>query len=246
VSSFTVGIVLCHGFTGMPGSMRPWAEALNQAGHTVSVPQLPGHGTRWQDMNTTTWQQWYGELERAFDEITAKCESTFIAGLSMGGTLTIRLAEERGADLAGVVLVNPSLLTQRRAASLLPVISRFVPSLKSIGGDIKKETEHEASYERTPLRAAASLARLWKLARTDLHRVNQPVLLFRSRIDHVVEPVNSEILLAGISSTDVTEHVLEDSYHVATLDNDAPAIFAGSISWISEHAELRAGTATHE
>ena len=60
------------------------------------------------------------------------------------------------ASLAGLVLVNPSLLTQRRGASLLPVISRIVPAFKSIGGDIKKETEHEASYDRTPLRAAAS------------------------------------------------------------------------------------------
>jgi carboxylesterase len=241
-----VGVVCCHGFTGTPSSMRPWAHQLAGAGFSVALPRLPGHGTRWQDLNDTKWPDWYGELERAFDGLREKCRLVFVAGLSMGGTLTIRLAEERGADLAGLVLVNPSLLTQRRGAALLPVISRLVPAFKSIGGDIKKETEHEASYDRTPLRAAASLAQLWKIARTDLGRVTQPVLLYRSRIDHVVEPVNSEILLAGISSGDVTEHVLEDSYHVATLDNDAPAIFAGSISWITEHAELQAGTAAHD
>jgi carboxylesterase len=221
--------------------MRPWAEHLAAAGLSVSLPRLPGHGTRWQDLNATRWQDWYGELERSFDRLAKHCRLVYLAGLSMGGTLTIRLAEQRGTDVAGLIVVNPSLMTQRRGASLLPVISRVVPAFKAIGGDIKKPTEHEASYDRTPLRAAASLAQLWRLTRGDLSRVTQPILLFRSRVDHVVEPVNSQILLAGISSVDVTEQVLQDSYHVATLDNDAELIFTGSTSWITEHADVPAG-----
>src|SRR3954454_21380351 len=93
-----IGIVLCHGFTGMPGSLRPWAEALAAAGHTVRVPLLPGHGTTWKDANSTTWQQWYDALEQAFDAVRAECRQTFVGGLSMGGTLVLRLAEARGAD----------------------------------------------------------------------------------------------------------------------------------------------------
>jgi carboxylesterase len=221
--------------------MRPWAEHLAAAGLSVALPRLPGHGTRWQDLNATRWQDWYGELERSFDLLAKRCRLVYLAGLSMGGTLTIRLAQQRGTDVAGLILVNPSLMTQRRGASLLPVISRVVPAFKAIGGDIKKPTEHEASYDRTPLRAAASLAQLWRLTRGDLSRITQPVLLFHSRVDHVVEPVNSQILLDGISSVDVTEQILEDSYHVATLDNDAELIFAGSSSWIAEHADVPAG-----
>lgn len=233
-----VGVVLCHGFTGTPASMRPWAEHLAAAGLTVSLPRLPGHGTRWQDLNATVWTDWYGELERAFDDLREQCATVFVAGLSMGGTLTIRLAEQRGSQLAGIVLVNPSLSTQRRGAALLPLVSRIVPSLSSIGGDIKKPTEHEPSYDRTPLRAAASLAKLWRLARADLAKVDQPLLLFRSRVDHVVEPVNSTILLEGIASVDVTDCILENSYHVATLDNDAPMIFDRTAAWILRHAEV--------
>ena len=231
-----VGVLCAHGFTGTPASMRPWADELAAAGMTVALPRLPGHGTRWQDLNVTRWQDWYGEIERAFDTLAQRCRVVFLAGLSMGGTLTIRLAEERGDQVAGLALVNPSLMTTRRGMSLLPVISRLVPTLKSIGGDIKKETEHEPSYDRTPLRAVASLSQLWRVTRADLDRITQPVLLFRSRVDHVVEPVNGEVLRAGIRSTDVTERILEDSYHVATLDNDAPAIFAESVRWIGERA----------
>src|SRR6058998_3525721 len=99
-----VGAVLCHGLTGMPGSMRPWAEALAAAGMTVRLPRLPGHGTRWQDANKVHWQDWYDELERAFDDVRSRCEQTFVLGLSMGGTLALRLAQQRGDDVTGVVV----------------------------------------------------------------------------------------------------------------------------------------------
>jgi carboxylesterase len=38
--------------------------------------------------------------------------------------------------------------------------------------------------------------------------------------------------MTTVSSRDLTEQILEDSYHVATLDNDAPTIFAGSAEFI--------------
>ena len=87
-----VGVVLSHGFTGSPQSLRPWAEHLAAAGLTVRLPRLPGHGTRWQDLNDTRWPDWYGEVERAFDELRDHCRQVFGMGLSMGGTLVIRLA----------------------------------------------------------------------------------------------------------------------------------------------------------
>ena len=91
-----VGVVLSHGFTGSPQSLRPWAEHLAAAGFTVRLPRLPGHGTRWQDLNATRWPDWYGEIERAFDALRGRCDQVFAGGLSMGGTLVLRLAEQRG------------------------------------------------------------------------------------------------------------------------------------------------------
>jgi esterase/lipase len=78
------------------------------------------------------------------------------------------------------------------------------------------------------------LRRLWTTTRADLTCVTAPVIVFHSVEDHVVEPINTQVLLHGIASTDITEVVLKDSYHVATLDNDAPTIFAGSVDWIRE------------
>jgi carboxylesterase len=229
------GVVLCHGFTGMPGSMRPWAEAMAAAGHTVRVPLLPGHGTSWQDANGTTWQQWYDELERAVDAVRAACTHTFVMGLSMGGTLILRLAEERGDDIAGVVVVNGSLFTTRKDAKLLPLLRRVVPSLPPVGNDIKKPGVTEPAYDRVPVRAAYQLSKLWALTNADLGKVTQPLLVMTSRQDHVVEPENSERLMSGAGSADKRQVWLEDSFHVATLDNDLPIIIEESLAFIQAH-----------
>jgi carboxylesterase len=238
-----VGVVLSHGFTGSPQSLRPWAEHLAAAGLTVRLPRLPGHGTRWQDLNDTRWLDWYGEVERALDELRGRCRQVFAMGLSMGGTLVLRLAEQRPSDVSGLVLVNPSLGTERKDLKYaLPVLARFVPSVAGIGSDIRKPGTTELAYDRTPLKAMRSLAQLWPLVTADLGRITAPVLLFRSRVDHVVEPLSGRLLRDGASSAEVTEVILENSYHVATLDNDAPAIFAGSLDWVRQHTATPAGS----
>jgi carboxylesterase len=231
-----VGVVLCHGFTGMPGSMRPWGEALAAAGYTVRIPLLPGHGTRWQDANTVTWQEWYAELERAFDEVRTTCERMFVCGLSMGGTLVMRLAEQRGADIAGVVVVNGSLFTTRKDAKLLPLLRLVVPSLPPIGSDIKKAGVVEPAYDRLPVKAMYQLSKLWSLTNADIARITQPLLVMTSRDDHVVEPQNSERIMSSSGSTDKRQVWLEDSFHVATLDNDLPVIIDESVAFFQAHA----------
>ena len=226
------GVLLVHGFTGSPFSMRPWGEHLAAEGFAVRAPLLPGHGTRWQDCNLTTEGDWLQAVSGAFDELTAECDRVVVAGLSMGGTLAVRLAELRPDDVAGLVLVNPSLLTQRLDAKLLPLLARLTPSWAPIANDIKKPGVTELAYPKLPTRAVLGLRRLWTATRADLAKVTAPLLVFRSVTDHVVEPASVQLLLAGVSSTDVTEVLLEDSYHEATLDNDAPRIFAGSVDWI--------------
>ena len=236
-----VAAVLCHGLTGMPGSLRDWGAALADAGLTVRVPRLPGHGTTWQDANRTSWQDWYAELERTFDDVRSRCDHVFVMGLSMGGTLVLRLAEQRGADIAGVVVVNPSLFTTRKDAKLLPLVRLFVPSFPPVGNDIKKPGVTEPAYDRLPVKAAYQLARLWKLANADLAQITQPLLVLTSRDDHVVEPANSARLMEAAGSTDKQQIVLDNSFHVATMDNDLPLIVSESLAFVRAHAPMSTG-----
>jgi carboxylesterase len=230
------GVLLSHGFTGSPRSMRPFAEHLAAEGYGVAVPRLPGHGTTWQEMNNTRWQDWYAVLDNELERLRKEHDRVFVAGLSMGGCLVLRLAEQHGADISGVILVNPSVRTDDKRLVILPVLQRLVPSFPGISNDIKKSGVDEGAYSRMPLRALHSLSQLWTVTRADLAKITQPVLLFRSTVDHVVEPSSGRAILAAISSRDVTETLLEDSYHVATLDNDAPRIFADTTTFISRVA----------
>jgi carboxylesterase len=237
-----VGVVLCHGFTGSPASLMPWASALAGAGMTVRLPRLPGHGTTWQDMQQTRWPDWYAEVEDAFLDLRGRCSSVFVMGLSMGGCLALRLAEVHGDAVSGLVLVNPSVMSEKRALALLPVLHRVVPSLRGISNDIALADQDEVAYARVPLRALHSLTQLWRLTRNDLSRVTQPLLLFRSAVDHVVEASNARLVLSGVNSVDVEERVLANSYHVATLDHDAAVIIDGSMAFVSRLTSAHDGS----
>ena len=226
-----VGILLCHGFTGSPASLRPWADRFVAEGFSVRLPLLPGHGTSWQQMNRTTFDDWLGEVRRALTELAAQCRAVVVCGLSMGGTLTLRLAELHPDVIAGIVLVNPSVLSLRREMTLLPVLKHLVPSLKGITDDIARPGATEYGYDRTPLKAVDALRKGWAATSADLPQITMPVLLLRSRTDHVVEPENSAVILDRVASTDVVEIVLERSFHVATLDYDDELIFDESVAF---------------
>jgi carboxylesterase len=226
------GAVLVHGFTGSPQSLRDWAQHLADAGLSVELPRLPGHGTSVAEANLTHWQDWYAEVERHLALLRERCDEVFVMGLSMGGTLAIRLAEEHGDEIAGLVLVNPSLLTKRPDRFLLPVLRMVKPTWPGIASDIKKPGVTELAYSHIPVKAAYQLSKLWLTTRVDLAKVTQPLLVLRSTEDHVVEPDSARMLLEKVSSTDVREVLLEDSYHVATLDNDAPVIFEHSLEFV--------------
>ncbi len=227
-----VGVLLSHGFTGSPASMVPWGRYLAGLGFGVAVPLLPGHGTAWRELSRTTWADWYGEVERAFEKLRADADQVVVGGLSMGGGLALRLAAERGREVAGVMLVNAAVNTLRKDVLALPVLKLLVPSLAGIANDIKKPGVVEHGYSRTPLRAAHSMMTGWKSLRADLPKVTQPLLVFRSVVDHVVDPSSAALIRRSVSSRDLTERILENSYHVATLDNDAPIIFEESAQFV--------------
>ncbi|MEU6085941.1 alpha/beta fold hydrolase [Streptomyces sp. NPDC047085] len=231
-----VGVLLCHGFTGSPQSLRSWAEHHAAHGLTVSLPLLPGHGTRWEDLLVTGWQDWYAEVDRALLLLSDRCSRVFVAGLSMGGALALRLAAQHGERVGGVVLVNPANRVHGLSAYALPVARHLVRTTKGIASDISMGGAAELGYDRVPLHAAHSLRRFLRRLDVELPQVTQPLLLLRSAQDHVVPAADSARVLSRVSSTDVTEVVLEQSYHVATLDHDADRIFEESLAFIGRLA----------
>lgn len=215
------GALVLHGFTGSPVSMRPLAEALAGAGFAVEMPRLPGHGTSVQDLAQTSWDDWLAEAEHSLAAVQARTADgrVVVAGLSMGGALTVALAEDH-PELAGIVLINaPVSAPPELTAGLEGMMAGGVDIIDSIGGDIADPDADEASYDATPLRPLLSMLTAGEQVRERLSEIGQPTLIITSRQDHVVNPGDSDILAEQIAGP-VERAWLEKSYHVATLDFD--------------------------
>jgi carboxylesterase len=228
-----VAVLLSHGFTGSPASIRPWGEYLGERGYGVQVPRLPGHATTWKELNTLTWDDWYGEIARVFDLLCLDHDAVVVGGLSMGGALALRVAADHPERVAGVIVVNAAVATKRLDVKLLPVLKHVVPSFPGIGNDIRKPGGDEHCYDRTPLKAIHSMMRAWKPLIEDLPKVTAPLLYFRSAADHVVDDASQPIITSRVSSREIVERRLPESFHVATLDNDAEQIFEESAEFVS-------------
>lgn len=200
----------------------------------MRAPLLAGHGTDWRALSRTGWTDWYASAEHAFMELYARCEQVFITGISMGGCLAFRLAETQGDRVSGVVVVNPSLAGDNPLIPLAPALKYVIRAIPSIGGDIKKPGAQEGALKRTPVASVATLPAMWQATVGGLASVTQPVLVYRSTVDHVVGPTSLKVLTGALPGAEV--RMLDNSYHVATLDNDAPEIFDGTLAFILKHS----------
>jgi carboxylesterase len=229
----TRGALVLHGFTGNPQSMRDLALAISDAGFTVELPLLPGHGTDIADMIPTRWENWSGAAEETYTELAARSDAVVVVGLSMGGLLAVWLAEHH-PEIAAIAVVNPLLAgpdadTVALVESMLEGGDEVAPG---IGSDIAKEGVAESAYPGLPLRPALSLFAAAGDVAAELESVTCPVLLFTSTQDHVVDPKSSEMLVARAKGP-VEQVVLERSYHVATLDFDKDEIEARTVEFLS-------------
>lgn len=238
-SSTGTAVLVCHGFTGTPQSIRPVAEDLRDAGHAVSVPRLPGHGTTWRALSRTTWQDWYATVEAAALTLrrSAPDRPIVLVGLSAGGALVTRLAQQHPDLARGLVLVNPAFVFDDPRLRALPVLRHLVASIPGIGGEIRLPgAEPELAYDRTPVRALASLIGALPAVVADLPGLQVPTLLFRSAHDTVVPRVSGTVFLDRVGSRDVREVWLPDSGHVATHDHDAGTVLAATRAFVQEVA----------
>jgi carboxylesterase len=219
------GVLVLHGFTGNPSSMRGIAEAMAAFGHHVELPRLPGHGTTMDEMIPTRWADWTGEVEAAYQRLAARTERIVVVGLSMGGALTLWAGLEH-PDIAGIVCINAA--TAPQPAEVVAMVQEMVDDgnevMPGIGGDIADPDVTESAYEGTPLRPLLSFMNDGLAPMTARYgELTMPALVITSRQDHVVETSNSEHLVATLGGP--VEHVwLDRSFHVATQDYDRDLI----------------------
>ncbi len=214
---------MCHGFSGSPSSVAPWAEGLAAHGFDVEVPLLPGHGTDWHDLEGRRWREWTECFEAACARLAARNDALFVAGLSMGGAIALRAAAR--LDVAGVAVVNPGLGFYDWRVRYIGAIRHFRRTTAPIDEPAAPEpVGDEGEYDVTPLAAVYELRQLFRAADRALPKVTAPLLAFKSDEDPVVPPSSVARILRRVSSHDVEFVPLHESPHVATRDREAPLI----------------------
>lgn len=230
VGTRDAGALVLHGFTGNPSSMRELAEAFAAAGFHVELPRLAGHGTAVVDMIPTRWADWSGDAERALGVLTTRCSKVVVAGLSMGGALTLWLAS-RHPELAGIVCINPAAqpLADEMMQAIAGMVDGGIDTFPGIGSDIADPNVNESSYPETPVRALQSMFvdGVAPLS-ASYPSIRVPLLLFSSVNDHVVDPAQGDFLAGAYGGT-VERVMLERSFHVATQDYDKQVINDGAV-----------------
>lgn len=230
-----IGVAICHGFTGSPLSVMPWAQHLADLGYAVSVPLLPGHGTDWRQLALTGWKDWYRSYETALLDLSGRTDSCFAAGLSMGGAIALLAASRH--RVAGVTVVNPGLSFYDRRVRIIGLLKYFQRTTVPLQEDQPTApATDDGDYSLTPLAAVHELKKLFGASVRALPRVDAPVQVFKSRTDAVVPPTSLALLRKGLGGNLAEVMDLASSGHVATLDVDAPAIFARSGDFVAANA----------
>ena len=220
-------VLLLHGFTGTPDSIRPLANTLHSHGFTVMAPLLAGHGTTPEQLAQTDWKHWYTSAQAALKTLNKNHEKIFVAGLSMGGLLSLKLAIDYPKIISAISCLATPLYLQLWIRLALPLV-RLSPARifwkyqKKYTIDVKDEEAKSNfwSYHLMPLSCVSSLMDLQDKLRSELSRLKHPLLLMHSRHDHTA-PYGSMGLMASLVSSPICEMVtLENSYHIITIDNE--------------------------
>jgi carboxylesterase len=238
----SVGVLLIHGFTGSPSEMRPMGQYLAAQGYTVVGPLLPGHGTNWQDMARRRWQEWANAVEQTYQNLKSRCRTVFVGGGSMGGLLTLHLAE-RHPEIAGIIPMAPALFTIDWRAALAWAIKYFIPfkpyDPARDGDDLTDPEARERylwSYRGTPVAALEQLNLLENAVRRDLHKIAMPTLILMSTRDLSVKPKSGGYALERIASKDKELIWLNNSGHCLWVDSEKEQVWQKALGFIVAHS----------
>ncbi len=222
-----VGFLFIHGFTATPYEGKELSEWLNnRTGITVSVPLLPGHGTRPADLKPISWIDWYNYIKEKYFELKRRCNRIFVCGQSMGGTLALHLAAHHPVE--GIITLAAAVFLKDWRLKLFPLVRYVMPyHFKSKGPDIRKKSiKHLVpTYSRYPMRVIGQLLSLLKHTRQDLTDVTAPALLIHSRKDRTVHFSNLQYIYDRIASEKKELFILEESYHVISIDVEKEKVF---------------------
>lgn len=253
-----VGVLLLHGLCGTPLEMRFVAYGIARAGFTVHCPLIAGHGGEESDVMSTTWQDWYDSAEKALFEIRKTCDVVFVGGLSTGALLSVMLAARHPGLVNGTLLYAPTIWLN---GWVIPWYAKFFdlvhykwfanlmsfPDMEPHGikdpriRDIIRKAlfsgdSSVAGLASTPGGAVLEHRWLTKAMKREMGKVAQPALIIHPREDDYAHLSNAEFLQRGLAGP-VELCVLDDSYHIITVDRQRQMVIDRTVTFVQRVAD---------
>lgn len=264
-----VGVLLLHGLGGTPIEMNNVARNFAERGHTVLCPTLAGHCGTEADLVATNWKDWYASAEDALTTLEQRCRVVLVGGLSMGAVLAAMLAARQPQRVHGLIMFAPTLwydgwsipwyrfllklfintpsgrkyrFVEQEPYGLKDERLRMVLAQSMFSGD-----STTAGLEATPALALRELWRLVDALKPELPELRQPTMVVHAREDDIASLSNLEYLQRNLGGT-VESLVLDDSYHLVTLDRQRRLVIARAAAFVESVARSyeRAGAHEHE
>ena len=230
--------LLIHGFTGTPKEMREMGEYLHEQGHTVLGVRLAGHATKPEDMIRSRYEDWMASVEDGYHLLREMNNNIFLAGLSMGGALSLLMSTR--LDVKGVIAMStPYKLREDprlKYVNLISVFKTYTPKSSEAPGASwfdKEAWKDHISYPENPVRSVGELDQLLDEMRKALPKVDVPVLLIHSKDDPYVLPENVEWVYDDLkNASDKTKLYITESGHVVTRDAARRQVFDAAVEFI--------------
>lgn len=262
-----LGVLLIHGLGGTPTELRFVAHAIARAGHTVYCAQLAGHCGTPEELRRSTWQEWTASVEEAHAKLRERCDVVVAGGLSMGGILALHLAQNRRETVHGLLLYAPTLVLDGwsmpwysralRIARKLPkgvdfeLAEREPYGLKDervralVLNSMQSGDSGQAGVFNTPLRSFGQFNQLVAAVKRDLGSVRQPALIVHPRRDDMASLKNAHYLQANLGGL-VDSVILDDSYHMVTLDQQRHITADRSVEFVNRIEAARSTEKSRE
>ncbi len=246
-------VLVIHGLTGSPFEMKYLARKLHRAGFTVKGPCLKGHCTTLKNLSKTSWTDWYRSVRECFTKMKESSDTVSVVGLCMGALLSLHLAYEFGPELKAVSLISTTLFYDGWSLPwfkfLLPIAYitpfRYIYSYSETHPyGIKNEhlrerivnlmKDNSIAYTKTPAKSMHELFKLIREVKRELPSITTPALIIHSREDDLTSTKNPDYVERKIGSKIVRKIILDDSYHMMTIDHQKDRVAEETINFFLE------------
>ena len=227
-------VLLVHGFTGSPSHMLPLGRALQEAGFTVRGIRLKGHGTCIEDMMAASWEDWLSETREAYDDLSAAFRTVSVAGLSMGGVLSLILSGEKNP--ACCVSLSAPMGIRNPFSFAAPVLGKILPVLHKRRKEsaVSLNQDYDIGYQDIPTARVSDLNHLIHLAKTMLPSVRCPLLCAQARQDPSITADSADLILKNAASPVKEKMTLDQPHHLITIGPETDRLYPGICAFITK------------